>query len=912
MKYFVALPKTSFPIKSKDNKEILDFWSKISLYKKLHERDAEKFLLHDGPPFANGSPHMGHAVNKIMKDIFNRGKAMLGYKIDYVPGWDCHGLPIESAVEAALRKEGKRRSELSVEEFRIMCKDFASKWIKVQKDGFVQMGVIGDFENPYTTMKSQLEILKEFHKFVADGLIYRGSRPVMWSCSEATALAEAEVEYYDKQSNSIDVKFEITKSKNKNLIGSKIVIWTTTPWTLPANRAVAYGADFEYVIIKTGEEKLIIAKDLLDEFCKRSSIDKNIAETINGSDLEESFCKHPMYDLGFEMEVPVVEGHHVSLDQGTGFVHIAPSHGEEDFIIGKKYNLEIPELINERGKYKENVSLIGGKDIFASEEIIIEELQKLNIIASHTKITHSYPHSWRSRKPLIYRVTPQWFINIKQMKKNVLEVVDQVNWIPDFGKMRFVSMLENRGDWCVSRQRIWGVPLAILYHKDTGEILKDENILNEIQNRLAKDGVDKWWSIANEYVEKYPDYIPVYDILDVWFESGASQSYVLDGEVADVYIEGSDQHRGWFQSSALQASREVAKLPYKNLITHGFVVDKNGRKMSKSLGNGVDPMDIIEKNGADLIRLWISSQNYTEDMRWSLEHLNRVKDMEKRFRNTIKYMIGSTQFEFGGNYKSMPLLEKWILNKLYVLNEEFKSSVNEFTTYKFIRKLFLFCTVDLSAFYFDIRKDVLYCDDMKDESPKLVRLVLKNVLDCLLKWLAPTMSFATEEAWKAMGNQDSIHEQKIMELDSLWKNNDAELEIAKLREIRKSVTSILENMREAKDINSSLETEIAIITKDIDKSHENIMKEICIVSSVKIFNDIQEFELYNLNLNDKFDISKIDSNKTDEMRDQNIIIFAKKATGNKCPRCKKVFMNIEELCERCEKVSELYKEKDSA
>ncbi len=889
MKYPVALPKTTFGIKSNKNDEILSFWKEISLYKKLSQRDSEKFLLHDGPPFANGAPHMGHAVNKIMKDIFNRGKALLGYKLDFIPGWDCHGLPIEAAVEAALKKSGKRRSELNISEFRELCADFASKWIEVQKEGFIRMGVIGDFENPYKTMDSQLEILKEFHKFVADGLIYRGSKPVMWSCSEATALAEAEVEYQDKKSNAVYVKLEIIK--HDTLAGCKVVIWTTTPWTLPANRAVAYGADFEYVICETDNEKLIVAKDLYDDFCNKIN-DSKIIRTFSGTELHGAICKHPMHSMGFEIEIPVLESDHVSLDQGTGLVHIAPSHGEEDFVLGKKFDLEVPELIDAKGNYKPDVPFVGGENIFESEDKIIDELRKFNILVSHEKITHSYPHSWRSRKPLIYRVTPQWFISIDKMKKNTLSAIDDVNWIPDFGKMRFKSMLENRGDWCVSRQRVWGVPLATLYNEETGETLSDPQVLKKIQDKLEENGVGAWWSIASEIAKDYPGYVPTYDILDVWFESGASQSYVLNGEKADVYFEGSDQHRGWFQSSALQASRESATLPYKNLITHGFVVDKHGKKMSKSLGNGVDPIEIIETHGADLIRLWISNQNYTEDLRWSLEHLNRVKDMEKRFRNTIKYALGSIQFGF--EHGEMPMLEQYILHKLYVLNEEFKDAVNEFTTYKFMKKLFLFCTVDLSAFYFDIRKDVLYCDDVNNELSKSIRMVLKYTLDCLVRWLAPIMTFATEEAWHAMGNTGSIHEEKILDLDAKWFNKDIEDKMENIREIRKVVTSALEIMRENKDVNASTEAEVIIICDTLDKEFEMQMKEICIVSNVRIFN-ANEFAIYKKEMNldqETFTLNDV----------KDVEVVTKKAAGIKCPRCKKVYENTEELCERCETV----------
>ncbi len=900
MKYPVALPKSDYGIKPSKNDDILNFWKNIELYGKLKNRKAEKFLLHDGPPFANGAPHMGHAVNKIMKDIFNRGKALLGYKLDYVPGWDCHGLPIEAAIESELKKSGKRRSEIGTQEFRKLCSEFANKWIEVQKDGFIKMGVLGDFDNPYTTMDNQLSILQEFHKFVSDGLVYRGSKPIMWSCSERTALAEAEIEYYDKKSNSIYVKLEITK--NDDLKGCKVVIWTTTPWTLPANRAVAYGADFEYIICKSGDEKLIVAKELYEDFSSKIKVEK-IIRTIYGKDLENSVCKHPMYDLGISREVPIIEGSHVSLEQGTGLVHIAPSHGEEDFDLGKKFDLEIPELIDEKGNYKSDVPFVGNENIFDSEMKIINELTNLNVIALHETIVHSYPHSWRSRKPIIYKVTPQWFINIKQIKENVLNAVDDVNWIPEFGKARFVSMLENRNDWCVSRQRVWGVPLAVLYNEKTGEVLKDEESLKQIRDCLEKNGVSSWWDEANSIAKNHLGFVPTYDILDVWFESGASQSYVLNGEKADVYYEGSDQHRGWFQSSALQSSRKSPSMPYKNLITHGFVVDKHGRKMSKSLGNGVNPMDIIEQYGADLIRLWISSQNYTDDLRWNLEHLNRVKDIEKRFRNTIKYIIGSLKFGFSGNYNEMPSLEKYILHRVYALNEEFKNAINTFTFYKFMKNLFLFCTTDLSAFYFDIRKDVLYCDDINSTMSKSSRMVLKHVLDNLLIWLAPVMSFATEEAWISIEKEGSIHEQKILDLDEEWNNEKIHSEINEVIEIRKVVTASLEIMRESKDINSSNDAGVIIITSKLNKDFEKEMKEICIVSDLKIFNDSKEAEEYYNELNLKFFGDKVFSIPSIS----GVKVVSYSAIGNKCPRCKKVIKNISELCSRCDDVVKNWK-----
>ncbi|USO00744.1 MAG: isoleucine--tRNA ligase [Alphaproteobacteria bacterium] len=890
MKYPVALPKTSFPISSSNHDNILNFWKKINLYKRLTQR-SEEFLLHDGPPFANGSPHMGHAVNKIMKDIFNRGKALLGYKINYIPGWDCHGLPIESAVESNLKKAGKRRSDFSIQQFRELCRDFANEWINVQKDGFIKMGVIGDFDHAYTTMQSQFDILKELHKFVQDDLVYRGFKPTIWSCSEATALAEAEVEYYDKTSNSVDVKLEIISKDRTDLLGAKLVIWTTTPWTLPANRAVACSREFEYVLLELAGEKLIVASELLDNFMQRTKKTYTLIDKFRGHDLVDLHVKHPFYDLGIQLEVPVLHSDHVSLDQGTGLVHIAPSHGEEDFVLGKQYNLEVTELIDNNGKYIDSLALIGGKDIFESENIIIEKLRELNVLEAHNKIVHSYPHSWRSRKPLIYRVTPQWFISVDQMKKNVLQVIDQVNWIPEFGKNRFISMLESRGDWCISRQRVWGVPLAILYHEETGEILKEA--IPEIQNLLLSEGMDKWWDIASEVAKKHPGYVPCYDIVDVWFESGASQEYVLHGKRADVYFEGSDQHRGWFQSSALQASRVIPKMPYKNLITHGFVVDNKGRKMSKSLGNGVDPMELIAKHGPDLVRLWVASQNYIEDIKWSLEHLNRVKDIEKRFRNTMKYMLGSViPFSYEGCYEEMQLLEKWVLGRVYQLNQEFKNAVDSFSTYKFVKNLFLFCTVDLSAFYFDIRKDILYCEDVNSPLPKQVRMVLKHILDNFIRWIAPIMPFASEEAWMEMygSGVNSVHEQTILNLPN-WSDKDIDVSMATVREVRKVVTSALEIMRERKEINSSLDAEVHIITRKLNGVSLLDMKQILIVSGLTIYNCEQDF-YDNEGKRDLYSTADVDD----------VQVFCKKVSGNKCERCKHVHAGIADLCDRCFKV----------
>ncbi|QEK38988.1 isoleucine--tRNA ligase [Candidatus Nesciobacter abundans] len=896
MSYPVLLPKTKFSLIPRDYNLSIDFWNKIDLYKILNEVNEEPFILHDGPPFANGNPHMGHAVNKIMKDIFNKMMIMNGKKLVFVPGWDCHGLPIESAVESDLKKQGKRRSDISIKKFRELCKDFANKWIDVQMDGFKKMGVTADFENPYKTMdkSSQMSILDEFHKFVEQDYVYRENKPVMWSCDEGTTLAEAEIEYMNKKSNAIYVAFKVLETSVKELKDSEIIIWTTTPWTLPANRAISYG-DFDYSILEINlsnkKRKVVVAESICDDFLKKTNITEySKITTIKSSDLKNCICAHPMNDIGFDYNIPLIFGEHVTLDQGTGLVHTAPSHGEEDFHAGKKYNLLIENLIDEKGFFTK--THFKGKNIKEVEKLSIEHLQNNGQLIFHENIVHSYPHSWRSRTPLIYRLAPQWFLKIKDLRERALDSIDSARWIPESGKQRFVSMLKNRPDWCISRQRVWGIPICIMYNPDTGEILKNKKVLEKIRSYVSENGLDSWWTNAEEISKEYPGYIPAYDILDVWFESGASQAYVLKKNIgfpADMYFEGSDQHRGWFQSSTLQSCRDEAVLPFKNLVTHGFVTDKQGRKMSKSLGNGVDPMDIIEKYGPDALRLWVADHDYTEDLKWNNSHLNRVKDIEKRLRNSIKFLIGNIIYvDKIADYSEMAFLEKWILSKVYEIDQSFDKSCKNFSIHKFLKEVYLFCTVDLSAFYFDIRKDTLYCDDPTETLPNSVRNVLSIILQFILKWLSPFIPFATEEAWAELGYDSSFFESKKIKAETRWLNKDLLSQMKRIRDIRSVVTGAIEILREKKEINSSLESDVTVYFRDSDMRFIDHITEICIISKMQCSR-----------INDDVDESLFSLEGIDDVK-----VSVKRAEGSKCGRCKKILKEVDEICLRCKKVLE--------
>jgi isoleucyl-tRNA synthetase len=869
----VFLPKTSFSMRGelcKKEPEILKLWENLEW--SSNEPD---YVLHWGPPYANGHIHMGHTLSYVLKDIVAKSYRMMGKKVHFKPGWDCHGLPIEWKIEEHYRALKKNREDVPLEEMIQSCRDFAKKWIDVQKEEFKRLGILADWNNPYITMEPEFEseIVKNFHIFCEKGYVYRSLKPVLWSVVEKTALAEAEVEYQEHVSDSVYVAFPIiNKAELKDTF---CVIWTTTPWTLPANRAIAYGKDIQYCLIEAQEKKFILAHDLLDEFAKKLDCTYSVLNTkIN---LEGVICRHPLYGKGYNFDVPLLPGAHVTTESGTGLVHTAPSHGLEDFVLGKEYNLEIPTLINEGGVYESFVPLFAGKHIYKVAPLVMQELG--DYLLAHTKLKHNYPYSWRSRTPLIYRATSQWFIKLDHIREIALKEIEKVRWYPQRTINRIKGMVESRPEWCISRQRLWGVPLAIFVHKQSGEILKDLQVNKKITETIKEKGVEAWHTLDSSFFlgSKYniDDYEKVKDVADVWFDSGCTHNIVLKEKwPVDLYLEGSDQHRGWFQSSLLHSCGIQEKAPYKAVATHGFVLDKDGRKMSKSLGNVVSPQEIVEKSGADIVRLWIVSTQYHDDIRIGQEIIKQTEDTYRRFRNTIRYLLGALDGYTPNEciaIDEMPDLEKWVLCRLFELQELHKDCLDRLDFFSFYQELFQFCNQDLSAFYFDIRKDTLYCDDIHNPKRCAARTVMKTVCDHILHWLAPILSFTAEEAWQTIHSNQSIHQSVFpvceyydKKLIDTWR---------RLKEYRSIATKALEEARQNKMIGSSLQARLLIYTceKEFLKNYD--LEELCIVSKIEFVESEQEF-----------------------------YVTVHGAEGAKCDRCWKVYENIDTLCKRCENI----------
>jgi isoleucyl-tRNA synthetase len=919
----VFLPKSSFGMRGglpQREPEMIERWNKINLWKKLREssKDKEKFILHDGPPYANGPIHIGTSMNKILKDIINRSKQMSGYNSHYIPGWDCHGLPIEWAVEQAYKKKGINKDEIEIADFRAECRSFADKWIGAQMDDFKRLFVLADWDDRYLTMSygAEAQIVREIGKFIENGSLYKGSKPVMWSPVEKTALAEAEVEYKDIESTAITVGFKVLSSKEIILNEVYIPIWTTTPWTIPANRAIAYGKDVDYIIIEVKNknannqisigQKILLAKERLKKFL----LDTNISEydfvsEVKGDLLNGTICAHPLNEGGYTYEVPLLQGDFVSTEQGTGFVHVAPGHGEDDFELGQKYNIPVPDVVEDGGTYFPDIPLFGGIHVFKAFEPVCEALKKYNSLFATEKYIHSYPHSWRSKKPIIYRATQQWFISMDKndLKKTALESIDNTIWVPPISKNRIKSMVKDRPDWCVSRQRVWGVPITVFLNKNTGEILRDVDVTERIAKEVEKKGADAWFTEDPQKFlgDKYDSsqYEGVQDILDVWFDSGSTHSFVLNSSKqkwpADLYLEGSDQHRGWFQSSLLESCGTRGRAPFDAVLTHGFVLDGQGRKMSKSIGNVISPQEIIKKSGSDILRLWVAMTDTTEDVRISPEVLKGVSESYRRLRNTIRFTIGAlNDFSESESMKkeSIPELDRWVLHRLKELDLLLKKSVKNYTFQSFYSELNTFCSSDLSAFYFDIRKDTLYCDEYNNETRKSTRTVLYEIFKCLTAWLAPVICYTAEEAWLAHNgtdNEDSIHMKQFPEIPEEWLDNNLNQKWTVIRKIRRIVNGALELARQDKIIGSSLEAEIKLYINNneyLSLTNEINIEEIAIVSKSHVL------EGYNIE----------GSYKEDGL--QGIEIVVSKAKGHKCARCWKIDENIMDgpLCDRCNKV----------
>jgi isoleucyl-tRNA synthetase len=840
----VFLPRTGFPMKAglpAREPEMLARWEKIGLWQKLRaeSKDRTGYILHDGPPYANGNIHMGHALNKILKDIISRTRQMQGFDANYVPGWDCHGLPIEWMIEEKYRKAGKDKDEVPVIDFREECRAFAARWIDIQKEEFKRLGVMGDWQNPYTTMAHEAEatIVAELGKYLLNGGLYKGVKPLMWSPVERTVLAEAEVEYEDHTSTTVWVRFPVVKTEVAEIEGASIVIWTTTPWTLPGNRAVAFGADVEYVVMEVlaqGEdsaavtgERFVVAAELLDETLAAAGIESHeVRGRFKGGDLEATTLAHPLRGQGYDFDVPLIEGHHVTTDQGTGFVHIAPGHGADDFVIGQRVGLETPEMVDPGGLYYDRVPLFAGIHVFKADGPVADAVSAAGNLLARGKLTHSYPHSWRSKAPLIFRATPQWFISMAEndLRDKALAAIDTTRWVPVQSRNRIAAMVESGPDWCVSRQRAWGVPLTIFVNKETGEPLRDAAVMERIVEAVGEEGCDVWFTadparfLGNDYDPG--DYEQVMDILDVWFDSGATHAFVLEARddldsPADLYLEGTDQHRGWFRSSLLESCGTRGVAPYKAVLTHGFVNDEEGRKMSKSLGNTTAPQEVVDKFGADILRLWVVASDYSEDLRIGPDIISHQADTYRRLRNTLRYLLGSLDgFDEAErvDVSQMPELERWVLHRLFKLDKSLHAAAEGYDFHRFYTELHNFCTVDLSAFYFDVRKDSLYCDSAATPSRRAARTVLDHLFHCLTAWLAPVLSFTAEEAWldRFPSEDDSIHLRTFPDIPADWEDAGLAGRWDRVRDVRRVVTGALELERAEKRVGSSLQAHVTV------------------------------------------------------------------------------------------------------
>ena len=900
----LQLPKTAFSMKanlpSKEPK-ILDSWYKNKLYERLRKKSAgkEKFILHDGPPYANGHIHMGTALNKILKDIVTKFHQMNNKDSIYVPGWDCHGLPIEWKIEEEYKKKKKNKDEVPTKDFRKECRDFAEKWIVIHKKEFKRLGVIGDWDNYYSTMSfdAEAQIVRELGKFLLEGSLYRGYKPVLWSTVEKTALADAEVEYKDHKSNTIYAEFKIKKTDKDFLKGTSVVIWTTTPWTIPANKALAYNKDINYSILELNNKKIIVAEKLINSVIESCELGKfKVLKSFKGDLFKNTLCSHPFKNLGYKFDVPMLEANFVTLEQGTGIVHCAPSHGPDDFNLCLKYGMKAIETVNDDGRYTKSIPVFEGTHVFKADEIIIKNLQEQKTLLGYGTLVHSYPHSWRSKAPLVHRATPQWFISMEshKLREKALNSIDQTSFYPEKGKARIRAMIETRPDWCISRQRSWGVPLPIFINKKTNEPLRDSEVVENIANIYEKEGSDCWFYddpqkfLGKKY--KKEDYIKSTDIVEVWFDSGSTHSFVLEKRKdlkwpASMYLEGSDQHRGWFHSSLLESCGTRGRAPFDSILSHGFVVDGKGMKMSKSSGNIISPDEILKKYGADILRLWVASSDYAEDVRIDHSILEQHAESYRKIRNTFRFILGNLKDNFNPkdfkkiNYKDFPELEKLILHKIFILDSEIKKNLKTYNFHKLQKDLLNFCALDLSSFYFDIRKDVLYCDDLNSKTRKSCVDLLNIILECLTRWYAPVLSFTTEEIIELIqkGKKTSIHEENFPQIPSNWKNETLFNKWEILLAVRQKVNVAIEEKRSNKIIGSSLEADIEI---SLPKSEFDLLKKI----------DAKEL----------FIVSNLVQNISKE---KEILVTVKKAKGTKCSRCWKIVEKVQNgKCLRCSKI----------
>ncbi len=944
------LPKTDFPMRAglpKREPGWLERWARIGVYDRLREKQGrEVFTLHDGPPYANGHLHIGHALNKILKDMVVRSQQMMGKDARYIPGWDCHGLPIEWKIEEKYRSKGKNKDDVPINELRGECRKFAEGWVDIQREEFKRLGVTGNWENPYLTMdySSEAVIAEEFMKFVMNGSLYRGSKPVMWSPVEKTALAEAEIEYHDHQSHTIWVKFYFTNASG-DLDGAAAVIWTTTPWTIPQNKAVAYNPKIAYGLYQvdaTEEESwtaagdnLVLADTLAAETLEKSRVTKfTRLRDVTADELAPLVCKHPFAGLDafwdYAEGVPMIDGDHVTDEAGTGFVHTAPSHGADDYecFVKRGWTDRMTHNVNEDSAFEDFVPFFAGLQVFdrkgkegKANTAVINKLVEANALIARGRIKHSYPHSWRSKAPVIFRNTPQWFVAIdkelndgmdqngKTIRERALTEIDHVKFTPQSGRNRLFAMMENRPDWVLSRQRAWGVPLTC-FIRDAGqgqvEILRDPAVNARIAEAFRAEGADAWFAdgARERFLEGVADadsWELVTDILDVWFDSGSTHAFVLrdreDGSpdgIADLYLEGTDQHRGWFHSSLLQSCGTNGRAPYRGVLTHGFTLDEKGMKMSKSLGNTIVPETVVKQYGADILRLWVAQVDFTADQRIGPEILKGVADSYRRLRNTMRFMLGSL-----GEFKAedavtpadMPELERWVLHRLAELDQVVREGYAAYDFQGVFRALFEFATLDLSAFYFDIRKDALYCD-----GDSLNRRAALTVLDMLHQrlttWLAPILTFTMEEVWleRHEGEDVSVHLEDFPETPADWQDDDLAAKWDAIRRVRRVVTGAIEIQRQEKVIGASLEAAPTVHVRDAEmlaavKSVD--FADVCITSGVRLTDDPISDAAFRL------------------PEVEGVGVEFERAEGQKCQRCWKILPDVgkhshADVCGRCD------------
>ncbi|MBY8231293.1 isoleucine--tRNA ligase [Vibrio fluvialis] len=925
------LPETGFPMRgdlAKREPEMLERWYKEDLYGAIREakKGKKSFVLHDGPPYANGDIHIGHALNKILKDIIIKSKTLSGFDAPYIPGWDCHGLPIELMVE---KKVGKPGQKVTAAEFREKCREYAAGQVEGQKEGFKRLGILGEWDKPYRTMdfSTEANIIRALGKIADNGHLLKGFKPVHWCTDCGSALAEAEVEYKDKVSPSIDVRF---KTADEAAMLSKftlteghegkgdvsIVIWTTTPWTLPANRAVCLRDDLEYVLIQIeGEqpERIIVASELAKSVMDRAGVEHfHFLGFAKGADLELSQFNHPFYNF----TVPAILGDHVTTDSGTGVVHTAPGHGQEDFAVGQKYGLEVANPVGSNGVYLPDTELFAGQHVFKANDAVIEVLKEHGALLHHHAYEHSYPHCWRHKTPIIFRATPQWFVSMDQagLRENALSAIKGVKWMPDWGQSRIEGMVEGRPEWCISRQRTWGVPIALFVHKETAELHpKTSELIEKVAQLVEQKGIQAWWDVdaAELLGDDAEQYEKVLDTLDVWFDSGVTHYAVVDnreefhGAEADMYLEGSDQHRGWFQSSLISSIAMKGKAPYKEVLTHGFVVDGQGRKMSKSIGNVVAPKDVTNKLGADILRLWVASTDYTGEVAVSDEILKRSADSYRRIRNTARFFLANLN---GFNPATdiiaadeMVALDRWAVARAMAAQQEIVKAYAEYNTHAVVQRLMHFCSVEMGSFYLDVIKDRQYTAKLGGNAQRSCQTALYYIVEALVRWMAPIMSFTADEIWNEMPTNQANGEArgKFVFADEWYEglfglaegeelNNEFWTDIQK---VRGAVNKLLENARNEKTIGGSLQAEVTLFASDE------------LAAKINKLEDELRFVLLTSKANVKPLAEKSDAAQATDI--DGLFVQVNKTEAEKCDRCWHYTPDVgtikghETICGRC-------------